>query len=384
MTHDHRDADTAVSTTLNAIFISLELSKSTWLMTSMLPTGGEKMSKFSMRAGDIDTLKKRLHQLQSKVQQDVPIISIHEAGLDGFWVHRVLIQWDVESHIVDAASVAAPRRSRRAKTDRLDGETLLRALLAFKRGEPRVCSMVVPLEPEEEDRRRHGRERRVLVAERVKIVNRIKGLLFSQGVTDFRPLNKDRRTRFGKLMTGDGRELPARLKAEVTRALDRLELLLAQIKAVEIQREEEVAAERATAPVPTGVAKLMTLRGIGSDFADTLWSEGLFRHFDNRRKLAAYAGLSPTPWQSGSIDQEQGMSKAGNHRLRTAMVQVAWFWLLHQPASALARWFQARVAAGGIRRRKPVVIALARKLLVALWKFVREGTPIEGAVMKTI
>lgn len=384
MTHDHRDADTVVSTTLNAIFISLELSKSTWLMTSMLPKGSEKMSKFSIRAGDIDTLKKRLDELRGKALQDVPIISIHEAGLDGFWVHRVLIQWDVESHIVDAASVAAPRRSRRAKTDRLDGETLLRALLAFKRGEPRVCSMVVPLEPEEEDQRRHGRERRVLVAERVRIVNRIKGLLFSQGITDFRPLNKDRHTRFGKLMTGNGRELPARLKAEVTRALDRLELLLAQIKAVETQREEEVAAARATAPVPTGVAKLMTLRGIGSDFADTLWSEGLFRHFDNRRKLAAYAGLSPTPWQSGSIDQEQGMSKAGNHRLRTAMVQVAWFWLLHQPASALSRWFQARVSAGGIRRRKPVVIALARKLLVALWKFVREGTPIEGAVMKTI
>ena len=192
MTNNQRDADTSVLTRLNAIFISMELSKSTWLMTSLLPDGNEKMSKFSMKAGDIDALKQRLHQLRSKVQQNVPIISIHEAGLDGFWVHRVLEQWNIESHIVDAASVATPRRSRRAKTDRLDGETLVRALLAFKRGEPRVCSMVVPLDPEEEDRRRHGRERRVLVAERVKIVNRIKGLLFSQGVTDFRPLNKDR------------------------------------------------------------------------------------------------------------------------------------------------------------------------------------------------
>jgi transposase len=384
MTNNQRDADTSVLTTLNAIFISMELSKSTWLMTSLLPDGNEKMSKFSMKAGDIDALKQRLHQLRSKVQQNIPIISIHEAGLDGFWVHRVLEQWNIESHIVDAASVATPRRGRRAKTDRLDGETLVRALLAYKRGEPRVCSMVVPLDPEEEDRRRHGRERRVLVAERVKIVNRIKGLLFSQGVTDFRPLNKDRRTRLAKLMTGDGRELPTRLKAEIIRGIDRLELLLTQIKAVEVQREEEVEAERAKVPVPVGVAKLMTLRGIGSDFADVLWSEGLFRDFANRRKLASYAGLTPTPWQSGSIDQEQGMSKAGNHRLRTAMVQVGWFWLLHQPASALSRWFQARVSAGGVRRRKPVVIALARKLLVALWKFVREGTPIEGAVLKTI
>lgn len=205
MTNNQRDADTSVLTTLNAIFISMELSKSTWLMTSLLPGGNEKMSKFSMRAGDIDALKERPHQLRCKAQQDVPTIAIHEAGLDGLWVHRVLEQWNVENHIVDAASVAAPRRGRRAKTDRFDSETLLRALLAFKRGEPRVCSMVVPLETEEEDRRRHGRERRVLIAERVKIVNRIKGLLFSQGVTDFRPMNKDRRTRFAKLMTGDGR-----------------------------------------------------------------------------------------------------------------------------------------------------------------------------------
>jgi transposase len=242
--------------------------------------------------------------------------------------------------------------------------------------------MVRPPSPEEEDRRRNSRERTALIVERVKLVNRIKGLLFAQGIFDFAPLKRDRRTRFEQVTTGDGRPLPPNLKAEIGRTLDRLELLLQQIKAVETTRDEIVADSRQDAGVPASAAMLMRLRGVGPDFAEVLWSEGLFRHFDNRRQIASYAGLTPTPWQSGSISREQGVSKAGNPRLRTVMVQLAWFWLLHQPRSALALWFQERVKLDGGRRRKTAIIALARKLLIALWKFVHDGIPIEGAVLK--
>lgn len=376
----------AVHTTLSAIFISMELSRSTWLITSLSPGGGERMSKHAVPAGDVSGLFERLHRLQEKARlrtgQEFSFVAIQEAGLDGFWIHRVLKREGVESHVVDAASIATARRRRRAKTDRLDGETLLRTLLAYKRGEPRVCSMVRPPSPEEEDRRRNSRERTTLIAERVKLVNRIKGLLFSQGVVGFAPLKRDRRQRFTEMKTGDGRPISAHLRAEIGRALDRLELLLEQIKTVETTRDVLVAA----APVEGGdqarAAMLMRLKGVGPDFAEVLWSEGLFRHFDNRRQLASYAGLTPTPWQSGSINREQGVSKAGNPRVRTIMVQLAWFWLLHQPQSALTCWFKERVRLDGGRRRKTAIIALARKLLIALWKFVRTGVLIEGAVMK--
>ena len=382
----HIDPETAVHTTLGAIFFSMELSRSTWLITSLLPGGGEKMSKHSVRAGDVKGLMDRLTSLQEKALKRTglvfPFVAIQEAGLDGFWLHRVLQREGIKSHVVDAASIATSRRRRRAKTDRLDGETLLRSLLAYKRGEPRVCAMVRPPSPEEEDRRRNSRERRTLIAERVKLVNRIKGLLYCQGVVGFEPLKRDRRQRFDVLKTGDGRPLPPHLKAEISRALDRIELLLEQIKAVEATRDRLVAAAPAREGVQARAATLMRLRGVGPDFAEVLWSEGLFRHFDNRRQLASYAGLTPTPWQSGSISREQGVSKSGNPRLRTIMVQLSWFWLLHQPESALTRWFHERVKLDGGRRRKPAIIALARKLLIALWKFVRDGVVIEGAVMK--
>jgi transposase len=381
---DRSQAPTAIRTDLGAIFISLELSRSTWMITSLSPGGGEKMSKHSVRGGDVAGLLKRFVQLQEKVRartgQRFPIIVIQEAGLDGFWIHRALQAEGIESHVVDPASIATSRRRRRAKTDKIDGEALVRALLAYKRGEPRVCAMVKAPTPEEEDRRRLCRERKVLTAERVRHVNRVKGLLFSQGITGYQPLRRDRRERLEELQTGDGRPLPEHLKAQVRRELDRLELLLEQTKAVEAERDVLLAAEHAVtlAPVPM----LLDIKGIGPEFAAILWSEGLFRHFDNRRQVAAYAGLAPTPWQSGSVDREQGVSKAGNPRLRTTLIQLAWLWLRHQPDSALTHWFHERVRRNGGRLRKTTIVALARKLLVALWKNVTAGVVIEGAVMK--
>ena len=378
------DGPTAIRTYIGAIFVSLELSRSNWLITSLSPGKGEKMSKHSVTAGDVAGLMKLFAEFRRKAEartgESYPIITIQEAGLDGFWLHRVLQQNGVESHVVDPASIATPRRLRRVKTDRLDGETPLRALLAYKRGEPRVCAMVVAPSPEEEDRRRICRERQSLIAERIAHVNRIKGLLFAQGISGYEPLRRDRRARLEALRTGDGRELPVHLKMQIGRELDRTELLVEQIKAVEAERDALLAAARkpASEEATDVVTMLLALKGLGANFAAMLWSEAFYRQFSNRRQVAAYAGLAATPWQSGGVRHEQGVSRAGNPRLRTTMIQLAWLWIRHQPQSALTRWFKERSPQG----RKRAIVALARKLLVALWKYVTQGVVIEGAVMK--
>ena len=279
----------AIRTDLGAIFVSLELSRRAWLITSLSPGGGEKMSKHSVPGSDVSGLLRRFAELRRKAAartgQDFPIIVIQETGLDGFWIHRVLQSEGIESHVVDAASILTSRRRRRAKTDRIDGEILVRTLMAFKRGEPRVCSMVRAPTPEEEDRRRVSRERRTLVGERVRHANRIKGLLFAQGVFGYEPLRKGRRERLEALRTGDGRPLPVHLKAQIIRELDRLEVVLVQLKTVGAERDallKQVTDAECSPP-----AMLMQLKGIGPETAAVLWSEGLFRQFDNRRQLAA-------------------------------------------------------------------------------------------------
>src|SRR3712207_467292 len=315
---------TAIDVSLAAVFVSLELSRSTWLATSLAPGNSERMSKRSVGSGDVAGLLDHVAKLRAKAQartgKTFPVIAIHEAGLDGFWLRRVLEREGIECHVVDAASVLTSRRRRKAKTDRIDGVALLRTLLAYKRGEPRVCAMVRPPSPEEEDRRRLCRE------------------------------------------------------------LDRLELTLQQLRVVEAERDALLEPEGDAAPAP--VAALAGLRGIGPEFAAVLWLECFFRSFGNRRQVAAYAGLAPTPWQSGSVQHEQGLSKSGNPRLRTMMVQLAWLWLRHQPTSALSVWFRERVKRAGGRRKKTAIVALARKLLVALWRLVSDGVIIKGAVMK--
>jgi len=308
ITADQTQAQTTTPVDLGAIFVSLELSKSAWLVTALSP-GSEKMSRHTVTGGDTAGLFACFAALRQKATRRknilYPLVVIQEAGLDGFWLGRVLSKeaW-IESHIVEAASIAMPRRHRRAKTDRIDGETLIRALMAWKRGEPRACSMVKLLSPEEDDNRRIGRERKTLIAERVFHVNRIKGLLFTQGIRDYQPVNRDRRQRLVELRTGDGRPLSKHLKAEICRELDRLELLLAQIKAVEAERDALIVQK--TSETPKGATALLGIRGIGPEFATILYTEGLFRHFDNRRQIASYAGLAPSPWQSGNVNREQG------------------------------------------------------------------------------
>src|SRR5690348_10105337 len=255
------------------LYASLELSRSVWLVTSLAPGGG-KMSKHSVAAGDGAALLALLARLRGRVERSaggpVGVGVVQEAGMDGFWVHRLLEAEGIESHVVDPGSVAAPRRQRRAKTDAIDGETLLRTLLAWRRGEPRVCAMVAAPTPEQEDRRRTARERGTLLKERVRHTNRIKGLLATQGVYDFEPLRPDRLERLGALVTGDGRLLPARLKAELRREVERLELVQRQIAEVEAERD---AAEPEAEPSP--VASLKGLEGVGPRTAAVLYHEGL-------------------------------------------------------------------------------------------------------------
>jgi transposase len=422
MSLDPHEQPAAIQTHIGAIFISLELSRSKWLITSLVPGGGQRMSKHWVEAGDLAGLLARFSAIRDKVSArtgiSYPIVVIQEAGLDGFWIHRALVEEGIESHVVDAASIAVSRRRRRAKTDKIDGEGLLRALLAFKRGEPRVCSMVRVPTPQDEDRRRICRERKTLTAERIRHVNRIKGLLFSQGIGDYEPLRRDRRRALEAVRTGDGRALGANMKAQIGRELDRLELLLGQIASLEAARDAMLArpaeaetaqsAQEAPAPAqkpmvapgvetvaeaeaaagvqsarsaPARIQKLMELNGLGAETVAMLETEAFYRPFDNRRQLAAFVGLAGTPWKSGAIDHEQGVSM-GNQRLRQTMIQLAWLWPIHQPDSALTRWFRERTKGASKIQKKKMVVALARKLLVALWRYVDAGVVIEGAVLK--
>ena len=346
--------------------------------------GGEKFSRHLVEGGDgaglIDLLSRSRAKAEQRYGVPVKAIVIQEAGLEEFWIHRLLIANGIESHVVDAASIAVPRRHRRAKTDSIDGETLLRTLMAWARGERRVCSMVQAPSPEEEDRRRLTRERGALLEERIRHTNRIRGLLSGQGIRDYNPLRRDCLKRLEALRTGDGRELPAMLKAEIRRELDRLTLATTQLAAVERARDALIRADAEERNNPA--AMLLKLKGLGPEFASLLWLEALFRSFANRRQVAAYGGLAPSPWQSGGVERDQGISKSGNRRLRKTMIELAWFWLRHQPDSALSRWFQARVGAAKGRVRRIGIVALARKLLVALWRYVTQGVVPEGAVFK--
>jgi len=378
---------TAVATTAHTNditqFASLELSKSKWVVTINSP-GSEKFSKHVVEGGDGAGLLDLLSRSRAKAEQRygvrVKAIVIQEAGLDGFWIHRLLLANGVESHIVDAASIAVDRRHRRAKTDSIDGETLLRTLMAWARGERRVCSMVRAPSPEEEDRRRLTRERGTLLKERIQHTNRIRGLLSGQGIRDYNPLRRDRFERLEALRTGDGRELPPLLKAEIRRELDRIAVAATQLAAVERARDALIRTDAEERNNPA--ALLLKLKGMGPEFASLLWLESLFRSFDNRRQVASYGGLAPSPWQSGSVERDQGISKSGNRRLRKTMIELAWFWLRHQPDSALSRWFHARVGSAKGRIRRIAIVALARKLLVALWRYVTQGVVPEGAVFK--
>jgi transposase len=368
-----------------AVFVAMELSKSTWVLAAQASPSG-KTSSHRLDGGNVDELLALLQRLAAREQgaagEKVEVVLGYEAGYDGFWLHRRLTAEGITCWVMDPGSLQVDRRARRAKTDRLDAAMLLRALMAWCRGDRAACHMVQAPSVEREDARRTHRERQRLITERVQHVNRIKGLLATQGVHDYLPLRRDRRERLEELRTGDGRALPPCLRREIEREFLRLELVLEQIVAVEAERDTAVAAPAADDADAAKVVLLARLGGIGTELATVLVREALYRPFANRKEVAAYAGLTPSPFASGDRHREQGISKAGNPLLRKSMVELAWLWLRYQPDTALARWFTGRVGEIRGRIRKITAVALARKLLVALWRYVTTGLVPEGARLK--
>jgi transposase len=313
----------------------------------------------------------------------VRVVSCYEAGYDGHWLDRWLANHGVVNRVIDPASLEVNRKARRAKTDRIDLDRLMRALMAHRRGEPLAASMVRVPDVAAEDRKRLTRERERLLRERTQHSNRIKGLLHGQGIRDAKPRKPGFVDGLDAVSTGDGRPLPPHLKAEIIREHARLELVCRQIADVEAYNERELKAA-APGSAEAKAARLGQLKGIGRIGAQELVNEVFYRDFANRREVASYVGLTATPFMSGSIAREQGIAKAGNRRARQLAVELAWLWLRHQEASQLSAWFRARVGAAQAKLIKKVaIVALARKLVVALWRYVETGLIPEGAVLKT-
>ncbi len=361
------------------LFVALELSKATWLVALHSPAA-DKISLHHLAGGDalglLTLIERKRDQAQTALARPVHVISCYEAGYDGFWLHRLLCASGIDNRVLDAARILVDRRSRRAKTDRLDAAALLRTLMALERGEPRVCRVVRVPSPEHEDTRRRSRERARLVNERTQHTSRIKGLLMTQGIRDFAPTRRDWRERLDRLRTADGHALLPCLKAEIARECRRLWQVIDMIAEVEAE-QHQVAAE-----TTTGAPQLSRLRGIGLTIASVLVNEVFFRTFQNRREIAGYLGLASSPWNSGSVSRDQGIQRSGNPRARQTAIELAWLWLRHQPESGLARWFHERVGASTGRIRRTMIVALARKLMIALWRYVTQGLVPEGAVIK--
>jgi transposase len=299
-------------------------------------------------------------------------------------LHRLLEAHGVRNYVVDPASVQVDRRARRVKTDRVDVGRLLRSLLAYLRGEPKVWSVVRVPSVAEEDYRRLHRERDRLINERVQHVNRIKGLCAIHGIYDYEPLRSNRLARLEELRAADSRELPPRIKAEIVRELRRLELVLNMIKTIEAERDSLVlAGETSTHANAKKIQDLTRLKSIGLQIGTTLVGEVFYRQFDNRRQLVSYVGLTPSHFQSGASSRDQGISKAGNPKARTVMVELAWLWLRHQPSSPLSIWFRERVGSAKGRVRRIAIVAMARKLLIALWRYLETGVAPTATVLKS-
>ncbi len=364
-----------------SIHAALELSKNSWLLAIQSP-GRDNPSLHPIRGGDAEGLMDKLDAARerlAKLTHQTPKVTLcYEAGYDGFWLARLLERRGIECLVMEPASLQVNRRARRVKTDRIDVESILHTLVAWCRGERHVCSMVVIPNVEEEDLRRSHRERDRLIRERTAHINRIKGLLFGQGIRGINVKSRSKSLKPAALVTGDGRALPERLGREIAREIERLAQLQAQI--VEIERERD------SAPTPCVASErkrheLLRLKGIGPTFAAILAREVYYRRFVNRRQVASYLGLAPSAYDSGEGRRSQGISKAGNGLARYVMIQAAWLWVRHQPDSALTQWFHERTAGQSKRTRCIMIVALARKLAIALWRYLETGLIPEGAVV---
>jgi transposase len=375
----------AVATDGATVYAAIELSRKSWL-AGVQSTRQGRPSRHGLAAADAKGLWRVIERQRAALLESgaptVRVVTCYEAGRDGFWLHRFLENQGAESHVVDPGSIEVNRRARRAKSDGLDVDGLLRVLISYDAGERHRCRMVVVPSEAQEDARRPSRERQRLMNERTAQSNRIVGLLATHGIYDYHPLRADRWEQLAELRCADGQSLPPALSDEVMRGLERLEMVNAQIKAVERRRASALQVDDEGT---RHIRLLMRLNGIGIETATQLEREVFYRSFANRREVGSYIGLSPSPFQSGDSNHEQGISKAGNRRARSAMIELAWRWLEHQPDSALTHWYRAKLGENKSKRLKKIwIVALARKLAIALWRYVTTGLVPEGARLKAI
>jgi transposase len=376
------NVNTPIVANNGTIFVALELSQKTWLVTMHSPDR-DRISTHRLTGGDhigLLALIERTRTRAARVLGFVPaVVSCYEAGYDGFWLHRLLVAAGIQNYVFDPASIAVEQRGRRAKTDRIDNEQLLRTLMAYCRGEPRVVRIVRVPSLEQEDARRETREEERLKIEQGAHSTRIKALLRLIGVPVGHPLRSDWLTWLAEQRDQEGRPVPPRLLAEIKREHARLMLVREQLGALE---KEAKPATPAAKEMARRRDLLMQLKSLGPIFSSRLVNEVFYKDFRNRREVGSYFGLCGSPWRSGNVDREQGISKAGNHRARHAAVELAWLWLRHQPGSAISKWFRERTVNGNKRFKRIAIVAVARKLMVALWRYVTDGLLPEGAVCK--
>jgi len=361
----------------NQLYIALELSNTKWKIAF---GNGFKIRLKSIAARDREQFELEVQRSRKHfgMAEDVPVYCCYEAGRDGFWIHRYLCNLGIGNLVVDSSSIEVNRRYRRAKTDRLDAGKLVTMLIRYMNGETRVWSVVHVPEEDDEDARRLHREIQRLKKERTGHTNRIKSLLALHGIS--MEIRKSFAEDVGKIVMWDGKPLPSRVKEEMVRQYRRYELIQQQVQILEQEKKEALKQERESSKK---VLVLQSLKGIGPVSSWDLVHEFFgWRRFKNMKEVGASAGLAPTPYGSGELQSEQGISKSGNRRVRALMIEVGWYWLWHQPQSKLSRWFMERYGQGGKRMRRIGIVALARKLLIALWKYLEQGVIPEGATVK--
>jgi transposase len=371
-----------VSTKAAVLHVAFELSNSKWKLGF---SDGNKMRFKSVDARNLEQLEEEIEKAKSRfrLDDDVRIVSCYEAGRDGFWLDRYLLSHGIENVVVDSSSIEVNRRKRRAKTDRIDARKLLRMLMRYHGGERKLWSVVRVPSVEAEDGRQLSRELESLNKERTSHRSRIRGLLIREGLEVKNPSGKKFLEELDSLRTWDGKGLPGDFKARIVREYERLRMVEAQMGILRKEREKRVGSAETLSM--RKVAQLRTLYGIGVtsswDFVMEMFG---WREFRNRRVVGAFAGLTPTPYDSGGSQREQGISKAGRGRIRALNIQIAWGWLRFQPQSKLSQWYQERFAGGGSRMRRIGIVAVARKLLIDLWRYLEYGVVPEGARLRPV
>lgn len=368
------------------------MSRAKWVIGVHTPPA-DKIAIHAVTSGDVDALVGLINRFRSRIEGAFAaapaVICCHEAGYEGFWLERRLSGLGIKVIVIDPASLLVNRRAKRAKTDRIDARDMVRALMAFTRREHQVLSAVRVPTVEQEDERRLLRERQRLIAERTAHTNRIKGLLKTQGIPEFNARAADAKQQLDGLITGDDRPLGHHLKEEIVRELQRLALVTEQLAQIEAERDRVIREGKEQLKEPVAdrrregamIAALNRLRGIGANDASILVREAFWRDFRNRRELGGWSGLAPAPWASGSVARDQGITKAGPPLFRAQMMQITWRWLCWQPGSRLAQWFQQRAAGATGRMRRILAVALARKLLIALWRYATTGVVPQAAIV---